>query len=258
MQAGITLKSSRRCGRIKNFKCPPCANISYRRDYRRNRDLRFFPSFPVFLSFPLSSPSFASRESQVVKSYYPALRDQESYVSLTCFTAWKGTGCLLEKHAGKHRSLCGNKVRSAARICTLDERDPISSAAKIVSRGRAGSPIFLRDDRKGRGLVETAWPIPTTSPVDKLRKTFQTCLKLESRKISGWVTNEYRTFINRNNTEIISSTLLQSTSLPFENQTPYRWLILLDLYHLISTVVVKPYYTFGSIYLAIFISANQL
>lgn len=119
-----------------------------------SRDLCFFvtlcsrPSIPsAFLSVILFR---ISRESQVVKSYYLALRDRESYVSLTCFTAWKRMGCLLEKHGGKHRSLCSNKVRSAARICILDEQDLISGTSRIVSRGRSSLPIFLRRDRKSR------------------------------------------------------------------------------------------------------------
>lgn len=126
------------------------------------------PFFPSFQTFP--SPSFASRESQVVKSYYLALRDRESYVSLTCFTAWKRMGCLLEKHGGKHRSLCGNKVCSAARICILDEHDPISGT-RIVSRGRSSLPIFLRRDRKDRALSKVSYRFPGVFlTVDKLRK----------------------------------------------------------------------------------------
>jgi len=62
-------------------------------------------------------------------------------------------GCSLEKHGGKHRSLCGNKGRSAARICILDEHDPISGTSRIVSRGRSSLPVFLRRNRKS--LVES-------------------------------------------------------------------------------------------------------
>jgi len=49
--------------------------------------------------------------------------------------------------------LC-NKGRSAARICILDEHDPISGTSRIVSRGRSSLPVFLRRDRKS-SLVES-------------------------------------------------------------------------------------------------------
>lgn len=152
---------------------------------RGNRDLCFYASLrsrssnlvgsSFSLNPPLSSIFFRiSRESQVVKSYYHALRVWESYVSLTCFMVRKRMGCSLEKHGGKHRSFCGNKVRSAARICILDEHDPISGTSRIVSRGRSSLPIFLRHDRKGRALSRVFY---SRACFSKLRKTLQKFVK---------------------------------------------------------------------------------
>lgn len=109
-----------------------------------------------------------SRESQVVKSYYLALRDRESYVSLTCFTAWKGMGCLLEKYRGKHRSLCDNKVLGGSYL--YSRRAFYSSTTRIVSRGRSSLPIFLRRDRKGKALSRALHDLDDYDKIKKISK----------------------------------------------------------------------------------------
>lgn len=79
------------------------------------------------------------REPQVVKSYYCALRGRGRLCIIDMFyDAGEGQreGCSLRERGGKHRSLGGNKVRLAARICILDKHVSISGAGGIVSCGR--------------------------------------------------------------------------------------------------------------------------